>query len=262
MAINEFINYFENDESFDEKRIYLPKDSVSYVADTHEVTYKTTEAFKYRFVEYIENPSNAYIDTGVNPDNRMIITAELQVMQRVAQIRVFGARGSTIGMEIYTNGQSNASTLFAYSMRDIKDGTDWISMTVYSANKVKFLLDTTPTQNGTGKTGLTIYNADGSVLKYVTPKYWINASPNATYSYDTSVTIAICGFNYVSGSTQVFANSSKLRIYSFNILNTRTNTYTRKFIPARRISDGIYGLYDNVTNEFYTSPNGTLFTGP
>ena len=215
----------------------------------------------YEQVEYIENPSNAYIDTGVNPDNRMIITAEVQVMQKVAQIRIFGGRGSLIGLEIYTNGQSNASTLFAYSMRDIKDGSDWVSMTVYSTNKVKFLLNTTPTQNTTGKTGLTIYNADGSVLKYVAPKYWINASPNATYSYDTSVTIAICGFNYVSGSEQYFGNSSKLRIYSFSILNTRTNTYTRDFIPVKRINDNVYGLWDRANSKFYVSPNGTHFTG-
>lgn len=215
----------------------------------------------YEQVEYIENPSNAYIDTGVNPDNRMHIITELRVMQRVAQIRILGSRGSLIGLEIYTNGQKNASTLFAYSMRDIKDSTDWVSTDVYSSDKIKIILDTTPTQNAQDKTGLTIYNADGTLLKYTAPKYWINASPNTTYSYDTSVTIAICGFNYVSGSEQYFGNSSKLRIYSFSILNTRTNTYTRDFIPVKRINDNVYGLWDCANSKFYVSPNGTQFTG-
>lgn len=35
----------------------------------------------------------------------------------------------------------------------------------------------------------------------------------------------------------------------------------RKFIPVKRKSDGVIGMYDLVGRKFYTSPNGVAFTG-
>ena len=35
----------------------------------------------------------------------------------------------------------------------------------------------------------------------------------------------------------------------------------RDFIPAKRKSDGVIGMYDLVGRKFYTSPNGVAFTG-
>ena len=35
----------------------------------------------------------------------------------------------------------------------------------------------------------------------------------------------------------------------------------RKFIPVKRKSDGMVGMYDLVGRKFYTSPNGVAFTG-
>ena len=35
----------------------------------------------------------------------------------------------------------------------------------------------------------------------------------------------------------------------------------RKFIPVKRKSDGMVGMYDLVEKKFYTSPNGVAFTG-
>lgn len=259
MAINEFINYFENDESFDEKRIYLPKDSVSYVADTHEVSYKITEAFNYRFVEYIQNTSNAYINTGINPTNKIRIETVLKCNSRKAQMQLFGCYGSKISIEVYTNGQQNASTLFAFSMQDISDGGDWVSTGVYSSDKLKFIWDGTQSKGtGENKNGLTIYNMDGTLLKYTAPRFAINAN-----TLDTSTTIFICTCNPTgagSGGVGV-GRFTQMNIYSFKIINTNDNTVLRDFVPARRISDGVYGLYDNIDNQFYTSPNGTLFNG-
>ena len=35
----------------------------------------------------------------------------------------------------------------------------------------------------------------------------------------------------------------------------------RDFIPVKRKSDGVIGMYDLVGRKFYTSPNGVAFTG-
>lgn len=37
--------------------------------------------------------------------------------------------------------------------------------------------------------------------------------------------------------------------------------FIRYFIPAKRKSDGVIGMYDLVGRKFYTSPNGVAFTG-
>lgn len=39
------------------------------------------------------------------------------------------------------------------------------------------------------------------------------------------------------------------------------DTLVRDFIPAQRKSDSKYGMYDCVNKQFYTSKNGTIFTG-
>lgn len=46
-------------------------------------------------------------------------------------------------------------------------------------------------------------------------------------------------------------------IYYCKIWNT--GTLVRDFIPVRRIEDGKLGLFDKITNMFYTSPNGHNF---
>lgn len=37
--------------------------------------------------------------------------------------------------------------------------------------------------------------------------------------------------------------------------------FIRYFIPAKRKSDGVIGMYDLIGRKFYTSPNGVAFTG-
>lgn len=46
------------------------------------------------------------------------------------------------------------------------------------------------------------------------------------------------------------------------LLNINDNSKPiRKFIPVKRKSDGVIGMYDLVGRKFYTSPNGVAFTG-
>lgn len=49
------------------------------------------------------------------------------------------------------------------------------------------------------------------------------------------------------------------RVYSFKIYNG--DLLVRDFIPMYQISTDTYGLWDRVEEKFYTSPNGVKFTG-
>lgn len=217
----------------------------------------------YEQVEYIENPSNAYIDTGVLMTNKTRIETILKCNRRLAQMRLFGVEDSRIYGEVYTNGTSNSSTLFAFAMCDKSDNGDWISTTVYSSDKLKFIYDTTHTK-GTGqdKLGLTIYYMDGTLFKYTSAKYYINASPNATFSYsETNIYICTANPTMAAGGGVGVGRFAPINIYEFKIIDTRTNTVDRDFIPVKRINDNVYGLWDRANSKFYVSPNGTQFTG-
>lgn len=52
---------------------------------------------------------------------------------------------------------------------------------------------------------------------------------------------------------------SKGKIWLLNINDN--GKPIRKFIPVKRKSDGVIGMYDLVGRKFYTSPNGVAFTG-
>ena len=53
--------------------------------------------------------------------------------------------------------------------------------------------------------------------------------------------------------------SAKGKVYFLKIKDS--GKFIRYFIPVRRKSDGVIGMYDLVGRKFYTSPNGVAFTG-
>lgn len=62
---------------------------------------------------------------------------------------------------------------------------------------------------------------------------------------------------YLFGESPSF--SKKGRIYFLKIKDR--GKFIRDFIPAKRKSDGVIGMYDLVGRKFYISPNGVAFTG-
>lgn len=54
-------------------------------------------------------------------------------------------------------------------------------------------------------------------------------------------------------------SSKKGKVYFLKIKDR--GKFIRDFIPVKRKSDGVIGMYDLVGRKFYTSPNGVAFTG-
>ena len=211
------------------------------------------ECTLFEEVEYIRNTSNAYINTGVAATNKTRIEATLKINSRTAQNVLFGSRDDTrVMLAVYINGNK----YFAFAMRDVSDSTDWVSTGKWSANKLKFILDSDVSKSTTeNNRGLTIYNMDDSLFVYKKPTQTINANPNATFSY---------GYKPMYIFTADPTNTgwpAKMDAFAYKIIDTRTNTLVRDYVPVRQCCTGIYGLLDKVENKFYTSPNGTKFTG-
>ena len=65
--------------------------------------------------------------------------------------------------------------------------------------------------------------------------------------------------NFFSGLTNNYAFNGKLRSF---IVKDSNNEITHKFIPCYRKADDVIGLYDSITETFYTnSGTGSLIKG-
>lgn len=92
-------------------------------------------------------------------------------------------------------------------------------------------------------------------------------SRGTTYSQTSNVLARTTGTSAPVGSPNIsisiFAQNntswlSKTKLYSCKIY--KDTTLVRDFIPAKRVSDGMCGLWDKVNYKFYTDINGNNFT--
>lgn len=92
-------------------------------------------------------------------------------------------------------------------------------------------------------------------------------SRGTTYSQTSNVLARTIGTSAPVGSPNIsisiFAQNntswlSKTKLYSCKIY--KDTTLVRDFIPAKRVSDGMCGLWDKVNYKFYTDINGNNFT--
>lgn len=65
--------------------------------------------------------------------------------------------------------------------------------------------------------------------------------------------------DFVGQKTIAFVQGYKGKCYGVKI--SEGNQLVRHFIPVKRKSDGVIGMYELVGRKFYTSPNGVAFMG-
>lgn len=177
----------------------------------------------YIQLEYIENNSNAYIDTKYKPTNNTLIDSKLFVTKWGSWNAIFGARGvkSTLAYSLWCSNQSDK--LFA--------------------------------NFGSTNEHLPVRATVIHTVKYEYPNLYIDktAINMGSETFSTPVTLFLFASNE-NGSARI---GKDLRIYYFKIFEA--DTLIRNYIPAKRKSDGAIGLYDTVNDTFSLSPNGTKF---
>ena len=180
----------------------------------------------YSEVEYIENTGSSYINTTLQ-----LCSATTNTFQVEAKLIP-----NRIGTQTYQNMFSCMS----------EDGEPYQGFTYrYYNNSITTASYFNPSNNGSITE---VSNGDGT--KSVTA-----ATTNGlTYSHTYPLTIC-CGLDS-SRSPFRYTNT---RIYTFKV--TLNNSVVANYVPARRNSDSVYGLYDLITDTFLTSPNGNNFVG-
>ena len=193
----------------------------------------------YTEVEYVENTSTAFIDTGFKPNQNTDIYLTTQCVSSTSGGRHIGAGGyekvNTINFDYETGAQ----------------GTLHISWG--------------------GNAGWTIYSS--CVGDYNKHTYaWLGSGTfvrdsgtseefTATASYGNYQCTDNLGIftRYQNGSGGGANECFKGKVFYFKMYDN--GTLIRDLVPCTRDSDSKYGMYDLVTNTFYLSPNNVDFTG-
>lgn len=177
----------------------------------------------YTQLEFIYNPSGAYIDCGIKPTYTFEYELKASLMSGVL---VFGTQ--------YTN-----------------DSSDYRLFQTQS----KFFFDV-GTQRLSG-----LSNSNFTYPYHVkVGNYYIELADTGERISATTFDEKMNNAALSSNLWLLFNNSSvKGNIYLFKVWDN--GKLIRDYIPVRSKADNTVGLYDLVENKFYTSPNGIAFKG-
>lgn len=184
----------------------------------------------YTEVEYIRQNSNynAYINTGVilfdNTSNTYTVTTKL-----TSEFHSNLGCATIISAEVPVSPYNGMG--YRYKCSSTVDELEFFGgNSNYSSSSV---------DNGDGTRTVT-FQSTGNTS-------WTSSAPLSL----------LCSFSDTSFTTPFrYADTT---IYSATIV--KNGTTVRDFVPAKRDSDDKYGLYDLITDTFYTSPNGNNFIG-
>lgn len=212
----------------------------------------------YEQLEYIISSGDSFIDTGYYPNKNTGIEAEFMYTSVDLQRRLYGTGGDLdvdglFDLEFYINGRGG----WSYSYQD-KSGSwdpaydpDTGARVDADTNKHTLRFNI----NNDGK-----YYIDNTTMSGANDIYNFGTS-DATYT-SSNYPLAILGRYYVWADGMEYdpmAVGMAGRLYSFKIYEN--GNLVRNYIPARRKSDNVIGLYDSVYGYFYSSLTDTGFAG-
>ena len=184
----------------------------------------------YTELEYIQSTGTQYIDTGFTPDANTKVVSEVMLLNGVDWEAIFGSQKHQFAVLRYKDTAKLCSDLFG-----TEDETNTIS--IQTNQKMTVSLD--------------------AVNKTLSVD-----SATKTVGYSTTMpTRSMWLFAKISGYGTMDIQGSYQRHYRDTIYSS--GELVRDFIPARRDSDSVLGMYDLVTDTFYTNAgSGSFIAGP
>ena len=181
----------------------------------------------YERLKYISNPNKGYIDTGFvpNQDTRIVCTIKIS---KIGTSLCFGSssRWDVNAFEFWPYHESGESSQIGYdgqwALKEYVPPFDTLCEIDFNKN---------------------VWNYNGVIN---------------TFSY----TKFTCPWNLFIWHSKRYGSSIYGNVDYYDSFKIYDNgKLIRDFIPAKRKSDGVIGMYDLVGRKFYTSPNGVAFTG-
>ncbi len=185
----------------------------------------------YTELEYIESTGTQWIDTGYKPSNNTKVDITVSLAS-VVNGHIFGSRMTNTGGGGFA--AATISNVFAFD---------------YNGNRVAGISPTV------GTVYRIVKNGAENQISYGTT---VNTYSNSASTFSVDATMALFGINTAGTIT---SSAASIKIYSAQI--EESGVLVRDFVPARRDSDGVIGMYDTVNNVFYTNQGtGTFIAGP
>ena len=185
----------------------------------------------YTRVEYLESTGTQYIDTGIKQTPNIGFMVKYQFTQLQNQTYILGSYTPHYYLGITSNGYMAIS---------------------YGS--------------GTGNVRVSIPNGEFTTVPYTTKANYNNSHIAEFVGIKSAIMPEVTFSNnkknmYLFGLNNVPYYLSKSRIYTLQI--TDGTELVRNFIPARRNGDGVLGMYDTVSNTFFTNAGtGEFIAGP
>lgn len=180
----------------------------------------------YERIEYIESNGSSYIDTGIYGSDSLDIEISLSSIGR-----------NTVFFLI--SRESNLKRTYGVAFEQVKSK---LRFDYY--NNINYLGVFVNKRVTIRKSGLVIYVNNVARL---------GLSGN---KFTTPSTLLMFG---ILQNGAVNSSPAGSKIYFLKM--KENGMLVRDFIPVKRKSDGVIGMYDLVGRKFYTSPNGVAFTG-
>ena len=199
----------------------------------------------YAELEYVYADAGQYIDTGIRPDGESKI---------VADVTYTGNTGSNVWQPLISasnGGNNNIYGVWIWPVSNVSkwsvayNGVDHYSSCTVVAD-TRYAIEATWGPKSANRT-----------MKINGTNYTLNKTTDKS-----TTAVAQTMFLPARNRAGAVAEKSKFKIYSFSIYKPQT-TLVRKYIPAKRLSDEVPGLYDTVSGTFFPSVSETAFAeGP
>lgn len=215
-------------------RINIAKTDVIEASVFEEGTSLVKMTDKYVELEYIQSSGSQYIDTGYIPNVNSVFFGKFMHTEHVVDTPLYGVRTSNYG---------NSYTFWAHPSEYSAAGKN---TAIFNGYQYQFPIGYSEGTIETFYCSKSILQSNNQIHKYTAS----SGSPN--------LSLIIFG---LSNGGSIDSRKFIGRMYEFTILEG--SSLVRNFVPAKRKSDNVIGMYDTVNRQFYTnSGSGSFTAGP
>lgn len=216
-------------------RINIAKTDVIEASVFEEGTSLVKKTDKYVELEYIQSDGNQWMDSNVS------ITANLNVYCKIQWTNISGSYPMLYGAWSIFSLSSMPSSKLCIASGGYSGNNPWSAGPSISANVIYHI------KHHPNK--LTINN-----VLYTIPNAGATNNANARH-------VLLFAASNTGDTPYNWSTYCKAKMYRFEIYDG--SEQVRNFIPAKRKSDNVVGLYDTVNRQFYTnSGSGSFTAGP
>lgn len=234
------VDVISNLSSNSYKKEYTLSFDVNYTNDSNLLPSGYTQ------LDYIESNGNQFIDTGYNfTSNNVHVYMDIVNLNSSTNATICGAEDST---PAYLNGV--AVGLCGGILLSNTSGTDFKLNIGSTADTITGI--TIPNGERTEVDIFSEVETDNNNLYQILINSTVIASKSSISYYKNDYNYYIFANNN-SGSAKLY---SSIQLYRFTMYDEDFNSPVRDFIPCKRNSDNIPGLYDLITQSFYQSGSG------